>query len=168
VSNRIAAYAAVLITSGSASSIDAAVLSAHLARQFSPDLTFLANGLSHIQHHPQIITAKRHGFKIDSRPIKSLKSQETSVTVQFADGTESVYGLIAHKPKTIIGGPFSQQIDLEMTSEGRILVESEFQETSVRGVFAVGECASFLKEESTGWLGGVGANLQIAEDDMSM
>ncbi|KAG5771214.1 hypothetical protein H9Q72_002207 [Fusarium xylarioides] len=115
--------AAVLITSDSPSSIEAAVLSAHLARQ-------------------------------------------------FADGTESVYGLVAHKPRNVVSGPFSGQLDLEMTLEGRILTENEFQETSTRGVFAVGDCASFLIEEgagaSAGWLVGVGANLQIAEDDMSM
>ncbi|KAF4418929.1 Thioredoxin reductase [Fusarium acutatum] len=169
---RETAQAAVLITSDSPSSIEAAVLSAHLARQFSPDITFLTNGLSHIERHPQILGTKNAGFRIDNRPIKSLESLETSVAVQFVDGTESVYGLIAHKPRKIISGPFAKQLDLEMTSEGSILVENEFQETSTRGVFAVGDSASFLKEEnagaSAGWLAGVGANLQIAEDDMSV
>ncbi|KAG5820871.1 hypothetical protein H9Q74_000412 [Fusarium xylarioides] len=164
--------AAVLITSDSPSSTEAAVLSAHLARQFSPDITFLTNGLSHVDRHPEILGTRNLGFKIDNRPIKSLESSETSVAIQFADGTESVYSFIAHKPRKVIGGPFSEQLDLEMTLEGRILVENEFQETSTRGVFAVGDCASFLREEGTGasagWLAGVGANLQIAEDDISM
>lgn len=148
------------------------MLSAHLARQFSPDVTFLTNGLSHVEHHPHIIGADNAAFKIDDRLIKSLESSETSVAVQFADGAESVYGLIAHKPRTVISGPFSEQLDLEMTSEGRILVENEFQETSTRGIFAVGDSASFVEEESAGasagWLAGFGSNLQIAEDDMIM
>lgn len=172
VSNKATAHAAVLITSDSSSSIEAAVLSAHLARQFSPDITFLTNGLFHVEYHPQIIATKNCGFKLDNRPIRSLQRLETSVAIQFADGTESVYGLISHKPRKVLGGPFSEQLDLEMTSEGRILVENEFQETSTRGVYAVGDSASFLKEgsagASAGWLAGVGANLQIAEDDMSM
>lgn len=167
-----AAHAAVFVTSDSSSSIEAAVLSAHLAHQFSLDITFLTNGLSHVEHHPHIIGADNAAFKIDNRPIKSLESSETSVAVQFADGAESVYGLIAHKPRTVINGPFSEQLDLEMTSEGRILVENEFQETSTRGILAVGDSASFVKEESAGasagWLAGFGANLQIAEDDMIM
>ncbi|KAG5800369.1 hypothetical protein H9Q69_000667 [Fusarium xylarioides] len=164
--------AAVLITSDSPSSIEAAVLSAHLARQFSPDITLLTNGLSNVERHPEILGTRNLGFKIDNRPIKSLENSETSVAIQFADGTESVYGLVAHKPRNVVSGPFSGQLDLEMTLEGRILTENEFQETSTRGVFAVGDCASFLIEEgagaSAGWLVGVGANLQIAEDDMSM
>ncbi|WJG36943.1 uncharacterized protein FOBCDRAFT_146751 [Fusarium oxysporum Fo47] len=172
VSNKATAHAAVLITSDSSSSIEAAVLSAHLARQFSPDITFLTNGLFHVEHHPQILATKNCGFKLDNRPIRSLQRLETSVAIQFADGTESVYGLISHKPRKVLGGPFSEQLDLEMTSEGRILVENEFQETSTRGVYAVGDSASFLKEgsagASAGWLAGVGANLQIAEDDMKM
>ncbi|KAF5724834.1 nonribosomal peptide synthetase [Fusarium mundagurra] len=171
VGKRATADAAVLITSDSPSSIEAAVLSAHLARQFSPHITFLTNGLSHVERHPQILGTKNSGFRIENRPIKSLESSETSVAVQFADGAESVYGLIAHKPRKVISGPFAEQLDLEMTSEGRILVDNEFQETSTRGVFAVGDSASFLKEStgaSAGWLAGVGANLQIAEDDMSM
>ncbi|RKK88276.1 hypothetical protein BFJ69_g132 [Fusarium oxysporum] len=172
VSKKATARAAVLITSDSSSSIEAAVLSAHLARQFSPDITFLTNGLIHVEHHPQIIATKNCGFKLDNRPIRSFQRLQTSMAIQFADGAESVYGLISHKPRKVIGGPFSEQLDLEMTSEGRILVENEFQETSTRGVYAVGDSASFLEEgsagASAGWLAGVGANLQIAEDDMSM
>ncbi|KAF5597453.1 thioredoxin reductase [Fusarium subglutinans] len=165
-------HAAVLITSDCPSSIEGAVLSAHLARQFSPDITLLTNGFSHVECHPQIMGTKNAGFKIDNRPIRSLEGFETSVAVQFADGAESVFGLIAHKPRKVISGPFLEQLDLEMTSEGRILVENEFQETSIRGVFAVGHGTCFLREEgagaSAGWLAGVGANLQIAEDDMGM
>ncbi|KAF5567031.1 thioredoxin reductase [Fusarium napiforme] len=172
VSRKATADAAVLITSDSPSSIEAAVLSAHLARQFSPHVTFLTNGLSHVERHPQILATKNCSFKIDNRPIKSLDSSETSVAVQFADGAESVYGLIAHKPRKVMSGPFAEQLGLEMTSEGRISIDNEFHETSTRGVFAVGHSAGFLKDESAGasagWLAGVGANLQIAEDDMSM
>ncbi|KAF5646196.1 thioredoxin reductase [Fusarium sp. NRRL 52700] len=172
VHNRAADHAAVLVTYDSPSSIEAAVLSAHLARQFCPDITFLTNGLSHVECHPQILGAKNSGFKIDNRSIKLLGRSESSVVVQFGDGAESVYGLIAHKPRKAVSGTFLEELDLEMTSEGRILVENEFQETSTRGVFAAGDSASFLEEESAGasagWLAGVGANLQIAEDDMSM
>ncbi|KAF5609415.1 thioredoxin reductase [Fusarium pseudoanthophilum] len=172
ISRRTTNEAAVLITSDCPSSIEAAVLSAHLARQFSPHITFLTNGLSHVERHPQILGTKNLGFGIENRPIKSLDSSETSVAVQFADGAKSVYGLIANKPRKVISGPFAEQLDLEMTSEGRILAENEFQETSTRGVFAVGDSAGFLKDESAGasagWLAGVGANLQIAEDDMNM
>ncbi|KAF9771739.1 hypothetical protein IL306_010616, partial [Fusarium sp. DS 682] len=165
-------HAAVLITSDDASLIDSAVLSAYLARQFSPDITLLTNGLFHVEQHHQILAAMRSNFKLDNKPIKSFETLGTSVTVHFANGTTTEYGFIAHKPKAIVGGPFAEQLDLEMRAGGSILVEGDFQETSIRGVFAAGDCASLLKHESvgvgSGLQAGMAANLQIAEDDRSV
>jgi thioredoxin reductase len=164
--------AAALITSGDPESIDSAILSAHLARQHTPDITLLTNGLIQLEQHPQIITAVKRGFKIDTRPIQSFAKEEaqSSVNVEFADGTKVGYGFIAHKPRSAVTGTFSEQLDLEMTAESRILVEGDYHETSVRGVFAAGSCASVIDSEavelSTGITTGIGANFQIVEDDV--
>ena len=92
------------------------------------------------------------------------------MNVEFTDSTISAYGFIAHKSRSAITGPFAGQLDLEMTSEGRILVEGDYHETSVRGVFAAGSCASVIDSEavelSTGITAGIGANFQIVEDDV--
>ncbi|KAF4450811.1 Thioredoxin reductase [Fusarium austroafricanum] len=165
--------AAALITSDDASSIDSAVLSAYLARQHTPGITMLTNGLRHLEQHPKIRAAKKQGFEIDHRAIKIFRhvGTESTVDVEFADGTKAVYGLIAYKPKTVIEGPFAQQLDLEITPGGQIVIEDDFRETSLRGVFAAGECATAVKLEAagvcSGQAAGIGANLQIAEDDMS-
>ncbi|RBR26942.1 uncharacterized protein FIESC28_00210 [Fusarium coffeatum] len=164
--------AAALITSSDSESMNSAILSAHLARQHTPDITLLTNGMFHLEQHPQIISAVKRGFKIDSWPIQSFTKSdaESSVTVEFEDGSKTSYGFIAHKPRSFIIGPFVDQLDLEMTSGGRILVEGDYHETSVRGVFAAGSCASVVDSEavalSTGIMAGVGANFQIAEDDV--
>ncbi|KAJ4117580.1 hypothetical protein NW768_010945 [Fusarium equiseti] len=164
--------AAALITSGDFESIDSAIFSAHLARQHTPDVTLLTNGMIHVEQHPQIIAAVKRGFKIDNRLIQSFTKPdaESSVNVEFDDGMKVAYGFIAHKPRSEMTGPFADQLDLEMTSEGRILVEGDYNETSVRGVFAAGSCASVIDSEtvelSCGVTAGTGANFQIVEDDV--
>ena len=47
-----------------------------------------------------------------------------------------------HKPKNQLNGPFVEQLSLEMTEMGVIKTSPPFYETSVAGVFAVGDCAS--------------------------
>jgi thioredoxin reductase len=165
--------AAALITSDDRDSIDSAILSAHIARQYTPDITLLINGLPHLDYHAQIIAAVNRGFKINRKTIKSFTRADTgsSVIVEFADGTKAIYGFIAHKPRSDVRGSFAQELDLEMTLQGRILVEGDFPETSMRGVYAAGSCASVIDDEameiSSGMAAGMGANLQIVEDDVS-
>jgi alkyl hydroperoxide reductase subunit AhpF len=59
-----------------------------------------------------------------------------------------------------------------MTSQGRVLIEGNFQETSVQGVFAASSCATVVDDDitniSSGMVAGMGANLQIAEDDAGL
>ncbi|KAM0340375.1 hypothetical protein ACHAPU_010511 [Fusarium lateritium] len=166
--------AAVLLTSDSEESVDACVRSAHLCRQFAQDITILTHGLHHIGQHTAIMAAKMYGFKLDSRPIDAFNvdSSRASVTVEFSDGSSNSYGFIAYRPRTVVRGPFAQQLGLDMKSAGQILIEDEFQETSKRGVFAAGNCATGLKDRvigvGNGITAGIGSNLQIVEDDMDL
>ncbi|RGP77192.1 thioredoxin reductase [Fusarium longipes] len=166
--------AAALITCDNRDSIDSAVLSAYLARQYTLDVTLLINGFYHLEQHPQIIVAANKGLKVDNRHIKSFTGAnlESSVMVEFSDGTKATYSFIIHKHRSEVRGLFLQELGLEMTSQGRILVEGDFQETSTRGVFAAGGCASVIDDEvieiSGGMAAGIGTNLQILEDDASL
>ncbi|KAG5659998.1 hypothetical protein KAF25_003520 [Fusarium avenaceum] len=166
--------AAVLLTSEDANSIDACIRSAYLSLQFAQDTTFLINGICHVEQHPDFISARKNGFGVNNSPIKSFRTTMpgSPVTVEFADGSTASYGLIFHRPRAVIVGKSAQQLDLEMTSAGQILIENEYQGTCKRGVFAAGECATTLKHESmavgSGMLAGIGANLQIVEDHMSL
>lgn len=144
--------AAALITSDDEASVEPAVFYAHLARQFTGDMTFLTNGLPHVDHHPKIEAAKAHGFKVDNRPIKTINKAAPGslMTVEFIDGTVVLYGFMVHKPRTVIRGPFAQQLNLEMTAGGDIAVTGPLQETSRRGVFAAGDCATYIKQIAVG------------------
>ncbi|QPC70696.1 hypothetical protein HYE68_001448 [Fusarium pseudograminearum] len=171
--SNITCAAAALITSDDEESVDSAILSAYLARQYTPDITLLVNGFRHLERHPHVIATTDQGFKINSKAIKHFsKAGPESVTVEFEDGTKAVYEFIAHKTRSDVKGSFAKDLNLEMTAQGRILVEGDFQETSIRGVFAAGSCATIIDDEaveiSSGMTVGMGVNLQIAEDDAGL
>ncbi|KAF4969045.1 hypothetical protein FSARC_3699 [Fusarium sarcochroum] len=167
------ANAAVLITSDNPADIDQAVIYAYTARQFTLDIAFLTNGLHQIEEHAKIVAAKAKGFKIDNRPIQSLKKADPGslMTVEFVGGAKSSYGFMVHKPRTVTRGSLAEQLGLDMTPGGEISITSQLQETSKRGVFAAGDCATVLKQVAIGMghgvAAGIGANVQIVEEDIS-
>ena len=71
----------------------------------------------------------------------------------------------AHKPKTELNGPFARQLSLELTEQGDIKTSQPFYESSVSGVFAVGDCATPLKAVTQaitmGSFGAVGVVTQL-------
>ena len=54
----------------------------------------------------------------------------------------------AHQPFTQVNAPFARQLSLELTPTGDIKTSQPFHETTVPGVFAVGDCASPMKAVS--------------------
>lgn len=49
------------------------------------------------------------------------------------------------QPQTEVNGPFAKQLALTMTEGGDIQATPPLHETSVPGVFAVGDCATLYK-----------------------
>lgn len=74
----------------------------------------------------------------------------------------------AHKPKTEVNGPFARQLSLELTDEGDIKTTSPFYESSVPGVFAIGDCSTPLKATSQavamGTFAAAGVAIQLGVD----
>ena len=60
-------------------------------------------------------------------------------------GEVRVEGFMVHKAKDRLNGPWVEQLGLEKTLQGDITVNFPFNETSVGGVFAVGDCATMIK-----------------------
>lgn len=50
-----------------------------------------------------------------------------------------------YQPQTEVNGPFAKQLGLAMTDGGDIQTTPPFYETSMPGVFAVGDCATLYK-----------------------
>jgi len=76
--------------------------------------------------------------------------------------------LQVHKPKTEISGPFAQQLSLELTDGGDIKTKPPFHETSLPGVFAVGDCGisekAVAQAIATGIFGASGLVTQLQAD----
>lgn len=58
----------------------------------------------------------------------------------FEDGTTAVEPFLVHNPPKKVRGCFVQQLGLELTPTGDVKVDSQYLQTSVRGVFAAGDC----------------------------
>lgn len=71
-------------------------------------------------------------------------------------------------PPTRLNGPFVDQLGLEVTESGTIKTSQPFYETSVRRVFAVGDCATPMKSVtvalSTGTFAAAGVAGQLGQE----
>lgn len=83
---------------------------------------------------------------IENRGIVRLEKgpKGASVTVLLEDGTAFEEGFLVHKPKMQVNSDFAKQLGLETFHFGHdiIKVNPPFHETSMKGVFAIGDCAS--------------------------
>jgi thioredoxin reductase len=130
-------------------------------------------------------------MKVDARPLASLEKGSTGaqVILHFQDGDRRVEGFLVesplqknrthsysllsqvHHPKTEINGPFAEQLSLDLTETGEIRVLQPFNETSMPGVFAAGDCATPFKAVTIAMAtgscaaGGLAAQLHSISDE---
>ncbi|RWA06389.1 hypothetical protein EKO27_g8723 [Xylaria grammica] len=104
---------------------------------------------------------------VNSKKItKLVKAPERArVVLELEDGTAATEGFLAHKPKTKLRGNLAEQLGLEMTPMNTVKVNPPFNQTSLKGVFAAGDCASPMQTVTGALNGGTctggGAPLQI-------
>ncbi|KAF2446670.1 FAD/NAD(P)-binding domain-containing protein [Karstenula rhodostoma CBS 690.94] len=105
-------------------------------------------------------------FKVDSRKIKKLVmgAKAPEIILQFADGSEVTEGWLNHAPSTKAKGPFVEQLGLETTPSGDLVVNPPYLQTSVPNVFAAGDNSHAMKVTPTAQYTGslVGAGLSAA------
>jgi thioredoxin reductase len=121
-----------------------AVHMADNAAQLSKEVTIFTNGSEEVAAQ---ITAMlpTSPFKVDSRAIAQLTESGGNVNVEFADGSSKEVSFLAHSPMAVPQGPFIKQKGLAVTNTGDVKAESPGYQTSVRGVFAAGDCVSHFK-----------------------
>lgn len=107
-------------------------------------------------------------WTVEARLIKRLTKAEhdvQAVKVEFEDGTEKEEKFLVSRPLTVPGGQFVQQLGLATTPMGDIQAGAPFHQTSVRGIFAAGDCITPYKvipgAMSSGCNAAVGASTQI-------
>jgi pyruvate/2-oxoglutarate dehydrogenase complex dihydrolipoamide dehydrogenase (E3) component len=72
--------------------------------------------------------------------VKGPKGAEVEVILE--DGEKITEGFLVHKPIGKLNGTWVEQLGLETTPQGQIKVNLPFNETSVKGIFAAGDCGT--------------------------
>lgn len=82
---------------------------------------------------------------------------------------DHAHAFLVHKPVTEQTNNLARKLGIELTEQGDIKVTSHFNETTVRGAFATGDCASMLKNDVGtmygGTCAGAGVGSQIQGED---
>ncbi|EPS27190.1 hypothetical protein PDE_02133 [Penicillium oxalicum 114-2] len=121
---------------------------ARAAHQFSESVTIYTNGNAQLGARLAQKVAKDKWCRVNKLSIKRLVALETTASspaameLEFTDGTVQKEHFIVHKPRTQQASAIPAQLGLEMTPDADIKVVGMMFETSMHGVFAVGDCAS--------------------------
>ncbi len=122
-----------------------AIHSAENAAQLSNEVTIYTNGNEDLAE--QLKSLVRDTFKVDSRHIKHLVDVDGGkyLKIEFTDGSYRDEAFLVHNPQTTVQGPFITQLGITTTPMGDILAEAPMHQTSIRGVFAAGDCITPYK-----------------------
>ncbi|KAK2616489.1 hypothetical protein QQS21_000531 [Conoideocrella luteorostrata] len=134
-----------------------------MAKRLAHSATVYTNGDTALMDKTKTLL---HSSKIvyDSRKITRLELENGAgpgVIVHFADGTTMTEGFIANHPKVEQSSPFAEQLGLECSPTGDIVVSPPFNETSVKGCFAAGDAAVMMKSTVQAMQMGVVAGVGI-------
>ena len=141
---------------------------ARQARQLTTSVTIYTDGSDELVK--QIKEGAVADFQLDARSIKQLIKgpNNAQVQIEFQDGGNVTEGFLVHKPKTELYGPLAQQLALELTEMGDIKTFSSAYKTSVKSVFAAGDCGSVAKVVSNalamGSMTAAGISAQVQAD----
>jgi thioredoxin reductase len=156
-------------------------LAVHLARfalRLADNVTIYTNGDEKVAEEIRDVLSKagpetrsKNNITIEGKKIAKLVKgpKGAEIEVVLADGSKKTEAFVAHKPKGVVNGPFVEQLGLETTPQGDIKVNAPFNETSVPGVFAAGDCGTPMKAVtvaiSAGGFVGAGVAASLAAED---
>ncbi|KAI0107205.1 thioredoxin reductase glit [Nemania sp. FL0031] len=160
---------------GDCATVFACIRLSRQARQLAHEVRIYTDGNQNLtsQLLASIDTVKDKTV-IEDRKITRLvhDTSGSSMTVFLEDGSHITERFLVHKPRMQVNGHFAEQLGLETFTFGHeiIKVNTPFHETSVNGVFAIGDCASpqkvFLNALNMGSFAcaGLAAQLQMEVD----
>ncbi|SMQ47118.1 unnamed protein product [Zymoseptoria tritici ST99CH_3D7] len=123
------------------------LMTARMARRLADSVTLYTNGDESTTAQLKQAIGDLSIFKIDPRRIVRLRKAEdgAEVSLEFKSGEETTEGFLAHRPEAKVQSGFVEQLGLLLDQYGNIQVSEMTHATSVAGVFAVGDCSTFLK-----------------------
>ncbi|KAK0632611.1 putative thioredoxin reductase glit-like protein [Immersiella caudata] len=136
------ARSAGVLVGGDVSNAGIALHMARMAKRLSEEVKIYTNGDREFGRE-LTVSAGKEDIEIEGRKLVRLdKNDGSGVTVYLEDGAQMTERFLVNKPRGKVNGPFVTQLGLELTDMGVIKVTPPFYETGVKGVFAVGDCAS--------------------------
>lgn len=143
-----------------------AIHAAENASQLSQKVTIYTHGNDSLTSALGAMTSRKDEWSIEPRIIENLSAgPSNSAVVEFEDGTSKPEKFLVSQPLTVPGGSFVSQLGLATTQLGDIQAEAPYHQTSLRGVFAAGDCMTPYKVTpgaiSSGCNAAVGISMQL-------
>lgn len=141
---------------------------AKLINNWTDKLTVFTNGLSTLKaEHTAKLNAK--GIEVITTEIAEIKHENGKVTqVQFADGSSKPINAIYARPAMKQHCTLPEQLGCELTEMGHIKVDF-MQKTTVKGIYAAGDCTSPLRAVAaavaSGNFAGAALNKEMIEEE---
>jgi len=142
------------------------------ALQLSSSVTFYTNGSGDLAKTLKEALINTPQMDSDNRVIQKVVKgcHGAEVTIHFEDGSEKTESFLGAVPKMRQKAPFAAQLSLDLGPGGEIITKSPFMQTSMKGVFAAGDCGSAMKTAtnalSTGTAAGAGISAQILAEKL--
>ena len=86
-------------------------------------------------------------INVDARTIRSLSKgpYAADVLAEFVGSSKKTEAFLVHTPMRRVCNELTAQLSLQLTPMGDTVAEPPFYRTSVRGVFAAGDCVAPYK-----------------------
>ncbi|KAH8680518.1 thioredoxin reductase glit [Xylariales sp. PMI_506] len=143
-----------VLASGMLSNLMPATGFSRMAGRLADRINVYVNGNTQLATEVRAQLKSTRRFQIEYRRIVRLEKDPevpgvAGVLVTLEDGTVNKEGFIASAPDTEQASPFAAQLGVQLTPQGHIETAAPFNATSVPGVFAAGDCATFAKAVPT-------------------
>lgn len=153
-----------------------AVHMAHMAAQLVPQkVTVYTHGSEALAQEIMAKSGTRPAWTTDTRAIRGLEmhaaadERASAVNIYFENGSTVTEGFLAHCPLLVAKGPWAEQLGLALTQARDYEVNSPFSETSVKGVYAAGDCMTTFKVAANaianGSTTGAGVAVRLQEEE---
>jgi thioredoxin reductase len=152
------------------SSVKMAMHMAHMASSLVDVVTIYTNGNETLAKDLTAALEGHKEYRVDARAISKLSLKPDGLAITLVDGADKSEAFLAHSPYTRLKGPFAQQLGLDMTPTGDLVVQPPFNATNVEGVFAVGDITTMFKVATnalaSGSMTGAGVSARLQEERM--
>lgn len=131
-----------LLASGILANPMHAIINTKDALKFVDHVTIYTDGNEELKE--QLGDKLTEGMSIDSREVASIHAgqEQTDVYLDFEDGSSQGLAFLVHKPDMTLTSSLVEDLGLETVPGIGIKVSPPFNQTSVEGVFAAGDCCS--------------------------